>query len=410
MKRISIIIQVLLVAFAAGCSKNVETDEKPVVDAWIYDETLPVPIQFGASYFDVDVKSAFNDVTDLVGQRLGVVAIDVEKDWVDAGAKNDDVICLDDEIVSCAYDETSSRYMLKFDQPRYYPYQSNCNFSFFAYYKGDNDNSPVYEQDRVRLPISEGAWGNQDLVYARADAETLYVKYDDSYGGYVPAVKGEDATAFYNGYNASYIRYIAKDKPSNGLDHSYATHLPTLNFSHPATNIRFVAVLDEGTASSADVVPVIKAVGIQGDEIYTGADFVIAHKDASQEGTFDVSGQEKGVVYLRNEQGSTAFNVTPTVSGVQLGDGFFFQGISADSALSLLLTIDNGQKEETIEVQIGKHVEFKTGHFYTYELRIHKSVGLQVTVASVAPWLDGWADAGVTPDSIGQEQGPSTDI
>jgi hypothetical protein len=49
-----------------------------------------------------------------------------------------------------------------------------------------------------------------------------------------------------------------------------------------------------------------------------------------------------------------------------LGDGFFFQPISADSPLTLLLTIDNGQKEEEIDVEIGKHPEFKAGHFYIY--------------------------------------------
>lgn len=416
MKRISVIFQMLLVIFVAGCSKDVETDIKPAADAWIYDETLPVPIQFGANSFNVDVKSAFNDMTDLVDQRLGVIALDVQKEWVEAGAKNDEVICLDDEIVTCGYDESYARYMLKFDQPRYYPYQSYCNFSFFAYHKGDNNNSPVYEQERVRLPISEGVWGNQDLIYARADADTLFVKYSDEINpvtdepyGYVPAIKGEDATAFYNGFNASYIRYIAKDKPSNGLNHSYTTHLPALNFTHPATNIRFMAVFDKGT-SPVDVVPTIKRVSIKGDEIYSGADLVIVHKDAGQEGQFDVSGYEKGTVALRNEQGTAAFDITPTYDGVELGDGFFFQPISADSPLTLLLTIDNGQKEEEIEVEIGKHPEFKAGHFYIYELRMHRSVGVKITVASVAPWLDGWADAGVTPDSIGQEEGPSADL
>ena len=414
MKRISIIFQLGLVALAVGCSKDVETDSKPVVDAWVYDETMPVPIQFGASYFNVDVKSPFNDVSDLVNQNLGVIALDAKKDWLEGDVKNDEVICLDDEIVTCAYDENYARYMLKFDQARYYPYQSFCNFSFFAYYKGKNENSPVYEQDRVTLPITGDVWGNQDQVYARADADTLYVKYSeeiDSFTGepygYVPAVKEEDATAFYSGFNASYMRYIAKDKPANGLDHSYGSHLPTLNFTHPTTNIRFVAVLDEATVSELDAIPVIRTVAIKGDEIYTGADFVLVHKDAEQEGVFDVSRYDKGLVYLRNQSGGTSFNVTPSLSGAKLGDGFFFQPISENSPMTLILTIDNGQGEEVVEVEVGKHVEFKAGHFYTYELRIYKSVGVEVAVASVAPWLDGWADAGVTPDSIGNESGPS---
>jgi hypothetical protein len=307
--------------------------------------------------------------------------------------------------------------MLKFDQPRYYPYQSICNFSFFAYFKGDNESAPVYEQDRVRLPIPEGIWGNQDLVYARADADTLFVTYSNEINpetsepyGYVPAVRGEGATAFYTGYNASYIRYIAKNKPSNGLDHTYATHLPTLDFYHPATNIKFLAVLDESNPTEQDVVPVIKAVGIKGDEIYLGADFNIIHKDGAEEGVFDVSGYEKGTVYLRGEDAGTELAYVPTLGGVQLGDGFFFQPISANSPLTLVLTVDNGQVEETIEVPVNTHVEFKAGHFYTYELRIYRSAGIEVAVASVAPWLDGWADAGVTPDSLGKDEDPSNGL
>lgn len=415
MKRFSIIFLVMLAALAASCSKDVETEKKPAVDPWIYDETLPVPIQFGVSSFDVKVKSSFNDVYDLVGQRLGVLAIDADMDWVsEDGEKNNDIICLDDEIVTCSYDESKLRHMLKFDQPRYYPYQSLYNFSFFAYFKGDNDNAPVYEQDRVRLPIPEGVWGNQDLVYARADADTLFVTYSNDINpttnepyGYVPAVRGEDATAFYTGYNASYIRYIAKEKPSNGLDHSYQTHLPTLDFYHPSTNIKFLAVLDASNPTEMDVVPTIKAIGIKGEEIYLGADFNIVHKDGAEEGLFDVSGYEKGQVNLRGEDGSIELSYVPSLEGTQLGDGFFFQPISANSPLTLVLTLDNGQTEETIEVPINTHVEFKAGHFYTYELRIYRSASLEVAVASVSPWLDGWADAGVTPDSIGGDDNPA---
>ena len=87
---------------------------------------------------------------------------------------------------------------------------------------------------------------------------------------------------------------------------------------------------------------------------------------------------------------------------------YFPAGIlSANSPLTLVLTLDNGQTEETIEVPINTHVEFKAGHFYTYELRIYRSASLEVAVASVSPWLDGWADAGVTPDSIGGDDNPA---
>ena len=102
MKRFSIIIPVALATIVAGCSKDVETEKKPSGDPWIYDESLPVPIQFGASGLDVKVKSAFNDPEDLTGEKLGVLALDMESGWADEyGVKDSDAICLDDEVVTC---------------------------------------------------------------------------------------------------------------------------------------------------------------------------------------------------------------------------------------------------------------------------------------------------------------------
>ena len=415
MKRFGIIFPILLAVLAVGCSKDVETERKPSENPWVYDENLPVPIQFGEAGFDVKVRSSFNSLEDLENETLGVFALDLEKGWSDGeGNKDEDAICLDDEAVTCRLDESKGGYMLEFAQTHYYPYKSDRNFSFFAYYKGSNTNSPVYAEDSVKVAITGMNWGSQDVVWARSDAQTLYVKKSDEINpetghswGYVPAQKGVDATAYYEGYNASYIRYIAKSKPSSSIDHSYLTHLPTLRFEHKTTCIRLIAVLDKTVASDKDAVPVVESVAISGDEIYTGADFTIVHKDESRQGLFDMSSYEKGQVMLRTDSGSPELNITPTASGVELGGGFFFQPISENSPIVLEVAIRNGSTVETVTLNIDEHIAFKAGFYYNYEIRIYRKAGMELAVAEVSPWLDGWADAGMTGGQLGNDGDPS---
>jgi len=53
-------------------------------------------------------------------------------------------------------------------------------------------------------------------------------------------------------------------------------------------------------------------------------------------------------------------------------------------------------------------VEFKAGFYYTYEIRIYKSIGFDIAVASVSPWQNGWEDAGSESDELGGQDSPQT--
>ena len=62
-------------ALFAGCSeKNIEPSVN-ADDAWMYDETLPVPIRFSASSGSL-TKGAINNVSDMVGKTFGFYAVD----------------------------------------------------------------------------------------------------------------------------------------------------------------------------------------------------------------------------------------------------------------------------------------------------------------------------------------------
>lgn len=400
MKKFGIIFLVMSVVLAAGCAKNIDTEKKPLENAWIYDESLPVPVHFGMSGLDVKVRSSFSNRDDMLGKNFGVIAIDVPKKS----------IFLDDEPVTCVKDE--DRYVFQFDEPKYYPYLSENNFSFISYFRGDNMNEIEYGEERVILPISKEQWGRQDLMWSRSDAKTLYVKHlseiNPSTGeawGYVPAEKDVDATAYYDGFNAAYIRYIAKEKPEGSINHSYAANLPSLNFTHATTNIRIKAVLDKINPTDYDITPVIKSVTLEGEKIYTGADLILLDYASGDEGVLDVSNYSTGKLSLLTEAGDSLLNVTPDTLGVVLTDGFFIQPLEENSPLTLTVEIQVGDENLTLPLEINEHVEFKAGHFYTYELRIYRKLGMDIEIASVAPWKDGWEDAESDPDSISDSLG-----
>ena len=394
MKRFSIIFLFALAAFVAGCSKDIETGKNPINQrpSWIDDETQLVPIQFGTSGMGVKTRSRFEDLEDMYGKALGVVGVDVNQDWSSTGS---DVFCLKDEIVTCG--DVGEKTMIIFDEPRYYPYRSDYNYSFFSYYRGENPAALSYDSQSIKLPFTGKYWGCQDIVWGRADAETMYVMEVD--GKYVPVKDGETPIGYYNGYNASYMRFLAK----NGL---YDENLPTLSFEHATTNIRFVAVLDATVVTSFDMVPVITQVRLSGDEVYTGAALNVVHKDAVFAGTFDVSNYKKDTITLHGGDGKTALNITPDEDGEKLLDGFFLQPLSENSKLHLELDLkfSNGYTT-TVKTDINNHVGFEAGYYYTYEVKLYRTVGIEIAITELKEWQNGFG-TDVSDDVLGTDDTP----
>jgi hypothetical protein len=253
-------------------------------------------------------------------------------------------------------------------------------------------------------------WGCQDIVWSRADADTLFVKKSAVSGEYEPALRDDDATGYYNGYNASYVRYIAKNNvdKQRGIDHTYNTNLPTLTFEHVTTNIRFVAVLDPTVATSFDMVPTIKQVRLSGDDIYTGANLNIVHKDALKTGIIDVSDYSKGTLTLHKGDGNTELDIVPDAVGKALLDGFFIQPISANSKLHLEIDLEfaNGYKT-TVEADIEEHIKYEAGYYYTYEVKLYRAVGIEIAVSELIEWKNGF-EADRSDDVLGTDDTPNT--
>lgn len=396
MKRFSIIFLFALAAFVAGCSKDIETGKNPINQrpSWIDDETQLVPIQFGTSGMGVKTRSRFENLGDMYGKTLGVVGVDVKHDLTSTDTS--EVFCLNDERVTCEYDTVKRRPMIKFKENRYYPYRSDYNYSFFSYYRGENPAALSYDSLSIKLPFTGKYWGCQDIVWARTDADTMFVK--KSAGEYVPASR-EEAVGYYNGYNASYMRFLAK----NGL---YDENLPTLSFEHATTNIRFVAVLDSTEVTSFDMVPVITEVRLSGDEVYTGADLIVAHKDGLLAGTFDVDAHSTGTLILHKGDGATALSIIPDADGEMLYDGFFLQPQSENSKLHLELDLEfsNGYTT-TVMTDINNHVGFEAGYYYTYEVKLYRTVGIEIAIKELKEWQNGFG-TDVSDDVLGTDDTP----
>ena len=160
----------------ASCSKNAAPEQPsvPLENAWMYDETLPVPIQFGMSS-GVGIQTTKTTMIkewDDLEYPLGIFALDLE-----GTLDNESGLYLKNERAEAVEDVERGKYLIKFGENKYYPYSSERNFSFFGYYPRLGTN-PVYYRDSIRIPIPADQWGKHDILCASSFAERQYVKKD----------------------------------------------------------------------------------------------------------------------------------------------------------------------------------------------------------------------------------------
>ena len=83
MKNLGMILFGALAIVMAGCSKNAAPDQPsaPLENAWMFNESLPVPVQFGMSTGVglQSTKTMINTWSDL-DYRLGIFALNLDGD------------------------------------------------------------------------------------------------------------------------------------------------------------------------------------------------------------------------------------------------------------------------------------------------------------------------------------------
>jgi len=195
MRRLHFILLALLAAsLVAGCSKDVPvkgTDSSD--DAWRYDESLPVPVEFGTS--SLATKAPITTVQDLYGKRFGIFAYD-------KSARNlnvDDGLMMRNALAVCGIDGATG--YLEMDQAWYYPVDQDVEFGFRSYYPRNNDG---YEQTSTQMTVQVPVTNVHDVLWAEASVD--------------------------GGYNASYLR---ADGPA-----------PVFKYSHKTACLSFKACTD----------------------------------------------------------------------------------------------------------------------------------------------------------------------
>ena len=395
----------------ASCSKNAAPEQPsvPLENAWMYDESLPVPIQFGMSSgvgLQTTKTTMIRQWSDLE-HPLGIFALDLE------GSLNDESgLYLNNEAAECVEDVDRGKYLIKFSENKYYPYSSERNFSFFGYYPRLGTN-PVYYRDSIRIPIPAAQWGKHDILCASSFAERQYVKKDAATGNYVPAIFGQDATAYYDGFNAAYIRHLNR----NNL---YEQKMPNLPFKHKTTCFEFEAYLTGVSAdqvTSADQIPVIQSIEIKGASIYEQAYLTVARKDIADAEKADWSGtlHVAGASATLKLGGKNAGNMNVTVGAdpndplkyVLPYNRFFLQPMDAAGKLTIIVTLLNpyNNKVEVFEADFPKLpveiIRFEEGKYYPFTITINYFTGIEIS-ANIDPWVLGWG-AGTENDSIGED-------
>lgn len=311
MKRFMIIFFSALVVFAAGCTDDVIMREHQVTEdwkeAWKHDIDLPVPIMLGND--DAGTK-AVNEVSQMHDCVFGMFAMDKDADTVST--------ILFNEVSTYKHDLDGGRFKFGYpgevERPKYYPMDSDRNYSFYAYYHYDLDscvvtqNSQTGEKILMNMKVAVG----QDILWGKASTD-------------------ED------GYNARYIRKTGHQSPK-------------FKFLHPAAGLSFSASMAEDAVVPSNVLLVFSELKFI--DIPVRAQLCVADCDEGSglEGSF-VDVIKRGPVLLkRNNTGALEQELSGTAH-FSVGDEIFImpssEAIPAQIAIKKYVIKNQGTESET---------------------------------------------------------------
>ena len=239
-----------------GCSKH-DPDKSLDPNAWIEDESMPVPIMFSSAGTEQMTKSGVLDGTSLpVGTEVGILGLEHGGAWKTTEAASKSVIV--DNTQSASIDKDG---LILFNEKKFYPTDNTQNFTFYGYYPytGVNGRKAYMLTDNA-FEIRYAIDGQTDILWAKAEANPF---------------EYEGKTV--EGFNGGYIRKAIK---KNLSDEEY---LPNLKFEHKLTYLDFkLEVLEESLEELKDLELQVTKLTLQ--DVYTSAKLVIAKNDESIEG------------------------------------------------------------------------------------------------------------------------------
>ncbi len=347
-KAFHIILLALPVLFAAGCSKAAPAEDE---NAWVYDESLRVPVLFGsAASVDAATKAIqYGPVTGSVMNTLDVGIVGVAEKESNAtpvtwSTDLDGSVLIDNLGVT-----TTAEGAVVFSPKIYYPFGNKYAYSFYSYY-------PYTNSDGETATVQDGAYrityglGNTDILWAEAVAE--------DYNG-TP------------GYNAAYCRAVKLD----GVDSQY---YPKLQYRHLLTALVFRVVGKDTDIENYDV----KVTGMQITGTSSQATLCIADSNGAQTGT--LTGNEDG-----GDIGFTSLEVVPTSEEAELCTILAMP--ASNYAARVTLTVD-GANESSVDLKLGNtdgSTEYRAGYIYYFTVTVNNPQEVTVVETGLTEWVPG---------------------
>ncbi len=273
-----------VVSFLAACQKD-NALQGTTEDAWVYDVTLPVPIQFGSSSSSPLTKAIVDGIED-IGTELGIFGVDHEAWKGVEGTYTAGKFLFNDKdvhVVLAGIDDNKKT--VAFDGgERFYPLYSQNNYTFYGYY-----------------PYRE--IGSSGTSYAILDDSGYKVKYDIGTTDILWAQSKAEPFANLEGYNARYIRKIREH------DAVYEARKPNLDFKHLLTALDFSIISDELQA--------VKNVEVTGIKVLNTYTDVVLMVSSNADATVTSDGKNLygtgSGTFLYDDEGSKAGSVDLTI-------------------------------------------------------------------------------------------------
>lgn len=338
----------MLTALAVGCSK-----ESPTINenAWIYDESLPVPIQFGSLSSEVATKAAVSNLGELTGKPIVVFAWgEGSDDSMETSAKS--IFPQKGYMRAEVSGSEQAGYKLEFKEAGaqsrtvYYPMSSKYNYSFYAYSIGSINNETVgADSFSVNVgfsnPFTDILWGK---------CSDFDVPYVNTQNQNIPDADRILPRLEYNnnvikGFNSRFSRVAAREEAKEG-GVAKELYYPSIEFQHVCTAISIYAKADnsDGLMTEIKVNELNEHLKIKSVEITnvpTSAKLVVASRDGN-EGVLDTSGAQTGSVSM-SVDGGYSMAIEGSLLTKSNGDGEFFlpPGDYGNSKAILHCTLDN---------------------------------------------------------------------
>lgn len=343
------LLGLLALASLASCSKAEMAEDE---NAWIEDDTKPVPVLFSTSGSISAQTKGIVSGSVMNGLDVGIIGV-AEKtgdgletvDWSQGDAYT---TLINNKHVATGVDGS-----IVFSPKIYYPFGSKYAYSFYSYYPYSNSESDPASLENGSYSITYSL-GDTDILWAKAEAEEFMTESGNM-----------------TGFNARYCRAVRKAGQEN-------QYFPKLQYKHLLTALAFKVVSNDEDIASYD----IKVTGLELKDTYTHASLCVCTTgDAASAGTLVPSGN--GLI------GRTDLDVKPSTSPSELCTILAYPSTSYTAVITLTFKHDEVAETHVLELPINGSSSYNAGYIYYFTVTVNKPEEATIIQTSLEEWVDG---------------------